>query len=80
MKTALRKQGGYFKRHKRTSVLVKWFEHDVSYELPQLNANFRYRYNLSPYVTIMAYGLFLHKRWQNRFTVINSENYCKINV
>ena len=54
MKTALRKQGGYFKRHKRASVLAKWFEYDVSYELPQLNANLRYRYNLSPYVTIMA--------------------------
>lgn len=54
MKTALRKQGGYFKRHKRTSVLAKWFEYDVNYELPQLNANLRYRYNLSPYVTIMA--------------------------
>lgn len=34
MKTALRKQGGFFKRHKRTSVLAKWFEYDVSYELP----------------------------------------------
>lgn len=54
MKTALRKQGGYFKRHKRTSVLAKWFEYDVCYELPQLNANLRFRYNLSPYVTIMA--------------------------
>lgn len=54
MKTALRKQGGYFKQHKRTSVLAKRFEYDVCYELPQLNANLRYRYNLSPYVTIMA--------------------------
>ena len=51
---ALLSQGGYFKRHKRTSVLAKWFEYDVNYELPQLNANLRYRYNLSPYVTIMA--------------------------
>lgn len=57
MKTALRKQGGYFKRHKRTSALAKWFGYDVFYELPQLNANLRYRYNLSPYVTIVAYGL-----------------------
>lgn len=57
MKTALRKQGGYFKRHKRTSILVKWFEYDVCYELPQLNVNLRYRYDLSPYVIIMAYGL-----------------------
>lgn len=54
MKTALLLQGGYFKRHKPTSVLAKWFEYDVSYELPQLNANLRYRYNLSPYVTIIA--------------------------
>lgn len=57
MKTALRKQGGYFKRHKRTSVLAKWFEYDVCHELPQLNVNLRYRYKLSPYVTIVAYGL-----------------------
>lgn len=34
MKTALRKQGGYFKRHKRKSVLAKWFEYGVCYELP----------------------------------------------
>ena len=57
MKTALLLQGGYFKRHKRTSILAKWFEYDVCYELPQLNANLRYRYKLSPYVIIMAYGL-----------------------
>lgn len=54
MKTALLLQGGYFKRHKRTSALAKWFEYDVCYELPQLNVNLRYRYNLSPYVIIMA--------------------------
>lgn len=54
MKTALRKQGGYFKQHKRTSVLAKWFEYDVCYKLPQLNTNLRYRYDLSPYVIIMA--------------------------
>lgn len=57
MKTALLSQGGYFKQHKRTSVLAKWFEYGVCYELPQLNANLCCRYNLSPYVTIMAYGL-----------------------